>query len=118
MPGMKKRTKLKRGTGKNGKNGFGMLSVKAGVDKNPKSTQADRIAGATKRTKAIIVVHQFGHSANMGKILKGKRKVCFRICFCLMCPSSCPKTNISSSSSNKSIAPECKTIKGSVTPEV
>ena len=50
---MKKRTKLKRGTGKNGKNGFGMLSVKAGVDKNPKSTQADRIAGATKRTKAM-----------------------------------------------------------------
>ena len=29
---MKKRTKLKKGTGKNG---FGMLSVKAGIDKNP-----------------------------------------------------------------------------------
>lgn len=30
------------------KNGgsFGMLSVKAGIDKNPKPTQADRIAGA------------------------------------------------------------------------
>ena len=28
----------------------------------------------TKRTKAIIVVHQFGHSANMGKILKIKNK--------------------------------------------
>ena len=42
---MKKRAKLKRGTGKNG---FGMLSVKAGVDKNPEPTQADRIAGATK----------------------------------------------------------------------
>ena len=26
---------------------FGMLSVKAGIDKNPKATQADRIAGAT-----------------------------------------------------------------------
>lgn len=25
---------------------FGMLSVKAGIDKNPKPTQADRIAGA------------------------------------------------------------------------
>ena len=52
---MKKRTKLKRGTGKNGKNGFGMLSVKAGIDKNPKPTQADRIAGATKgkRVKAM-----------------------------------------------------------------
>ena len=57
MPGhkMKKRAKLKRGTGKNGKNGFGMLSVKAGIDKNPKPTQADRIAGATKgkRVKAM-----------------------------------------------------------------
>ena len=49
---MKKRTKLKKGTGKNG---FGMLSVKAGIDKNPKPTQADRIAGATKgkRVKAM-----------------------------------------------------------------
>ena len=49
---MKKRAKLKRGTGKNG---FGMLSVKAGIDKNPKPTQADRIAGATKgkRVKAM-----------------------------------------------------------------
>ena len=28
-------------------NKFGMLSVKAGVDKNPNPTQADRIAGAT-----------------------------------------------------------------------
>jgi len=50
MAGMKKRTKLKKGTGKND---FGMLSVKAGVDKNPKATQADRIAGATKRVKAM-----------------------------------------------------------------
>ena len=49
---MKKRAKLKRGTGKNG---FGMLSVKAGVDNNPKPTKADRIAGATKgkRVKAM-----------------------------------------------------------------
>ena len=49
---MKKRAKLKKGTGKNG---FGMLSVKAGIDKNPKPTQADRIAGATKgkRVKAM-----------------------------------------------------------------
>ena len=27
---------------------FGMLSVEAGIDNNPKATQADRIAGATK----------------------------------------------------------------------
>ena len=30
---------------------FGMLSVKAGIDKNPKPTQADRIAGATKNMR-------------------------------------------------------------------
>ena len=28
---------------------FGMLSVKAGIDNNPKPTQADRIAGAKKK---------------------------------------------------------------------
>jgi hypothetical protein len=30
---------------------FGMLSVKAGIDDNPKPTAADRIAGATKGKK-------------------------------------------------------------------
>ena len=30
---------------------FGMLSVKAGIDNNPKTTQADRIAGATKKNR-------------------------------------------------------------------
>ena len=34
-----------------GGSSFGMLSVKAGIDKNPKPTQADRIAGATKKMK-------------------------------------------------------------------
>lgn len=29
---------------------FGMLSVKAGIDNNPKPTAADRIAGAKKKT--------------------------------------------------------------------
>lgn len=37
--------KLKTKKAKNGRS-FGMLSVKAGVDKNPKPTAADRIAGA------------------------------------------------------------------------
>jgi len=37
--------KLKEGKGTD----FGMLSVKAGIDKNPKPTQADRIAGATMK---------------------------------------------------------------------
>ena len=36
----------KGGVVKKAKSGFGMLSVKAGVDKNPKPTAADRIAGA------------------------------------------------------------------------
>lgn len=31
---------------------FGMLSVKAGIDKNPNPTAADRIAGATKKAKS------------------------------------------------------------------
>jgi hypothetical protein len=44
---MKKKTKkiFKDGKGTD----FGMLSVKAGIDKNPKPTKADRIAGATMK---------------------------------------------------------------------
>jgi len=38
--------------GSNGKKkAFGMLSVKAGIDKNPNPTQADRIAGAKMKNK-------------------------------------------------------------------
>ena len=36
-----------------GGSSFGMLSVKAGVDKNPKPTAADRIAGANMSKKKI-----------------------------------------------------------------
>ena len=32
---------------------FGMLSVEAGIDNNPNSTQADRIAGATSKKKMM-----------------------------------------------------------------
>jgi Glu-tRNA(Gln) amidotransferase subunit E-like FAD-binding protein len=32
---------------------FGILSVKAGIDKNPKATQADRIAGAKMKAKPV-----------------------------------------------------------------
>jgi hypothetical protein len=32
---------------------FGMLSVKAGIDKNPKPTAADRIAGAKMNKKKM-----------------------------------------------------------------
>jgi hypothetical protein len=42
------------GTVKKAKDGgaFGMLSVKAGIDKNPNPTAADRIAGAKKMAKS------------------------------------------------------------------
>jgi len=44
--------KTKNGNKSNGKkSAFGMLSVKAGIDKNPNPTQADRIAGATMGDK-------------------------------------------------------------------
>ena len=36
----------KKGKDVKKKSNFGMLSVKAGIDKNPNPTQADRIAGA------------------------------------------------------------------------
>jgi hypothetical protein len=38
---------------KKGGSAFGMLSVKAGVDKNPKATAADRIAGAKMSKKKM-----------------------------------------------------------------
>lgn len=38
---------------KSGGSSFGMLSVKAGIDKNPKPTAADRIAGAKMNKKKI-----------------------------------------------------------------
>jgi hypothetical protein len=47
---MKKTMKKKNGK----KSSFGMLSVKAGIDKNPKPTAADRIAGATKGKKKMM----------------------------------------------------------------
>ena len=50
--GMMKRKMLKAGSNGNGKKkAFGMLSVKAGIDKNPNPTQADRIAGAKMKNK-------------------------------------------------------------------
>jgi hypothetical protein len=46
--GLKNKTmKLKK------KGGFGMLSVKAGYDNNPKATAADRIVGAKKSKKKM-----------------------------------------------------------------
>ena len=51
--GMMGRPMYKKGSKKAvGKSNFGMLSVKAGIDNNPNPTQADRIAGATKKKKS------------------------------------------------------------------
>ena len=49
------RMSYKKGKDVKKKSAFGMLSVKAGIDKNPKPTQADRIAGAKmgNRQKAM-----------------------------------------------------------------
>ena len=46
-----KREMGRRGIARRAKGGFGMLSVKAGIDKNPNPTQADRIAGAQMKGK-------------------------------------------------------------------
>jgi hypothetical protein len=53
---------------------FGMLSVKAGIDKNPKPTAADRIAGAKKMAKSGSTVSmQLGSYKDIiGKNYKGK----------------------------------------------
>ena len=52
------------------------------VDINPSTLTIDENEiekKITKKTKAIIVVHQFGHSANMSKILKLKKKYNLKI---------------------------------------
>ena len=48
---IKKKEKEKAESDSTRKTPFGMLSVKAGIDKNPNPTQADRIAGAKMRKK-------------------------------------------------------------------
>ena len=54
---------------------FGMLSVKAGVDKNPNPTAADRIAGAKKMAKfGKKVVKKVVKKASYGKMMKGGGK--------------------------------------------
>ena len=82
------RVGLKRGTGlmkkksnvekiketfspKNKSTKFGMLSVKAGIDKNPNPTQADRIAGAKMKNRMKAA---FGGGADMGKVASDKTK--------------------------------------------
>ena len=61
---------------KGGGSDFGMLSVKAGIDKNPKATQADRIAGATRK-KAMgggMMRKEFGKGGGAGLYANIKAK--------------------------------------------
>lgn len=51
---MQKGGATKKKYAKGGATSFGMLSVKAGVDKNPKPTAADRIAGAKMKRGGSI----------------------------------------------------------------
>jgi hypothetical protein len=55
---------------KKAKNGFGMLSVKAGVDSNPKATFADKIAGAKKKAKSGKKMQYGGEAASMVPTMK------------------------------------------------
>ena len=55
----------KGGKAQNGKE-FGMLSVKAGIDKNPKPTAADRIAGAKGLAKSGKKVMKGGGKCKSG----------------------------------------------------
>ena len=62
------------------KSKFGMLSVKAGIDKNPNPTQADRIAGAkmSSRKKAMgggMMRKQFGKGGDAYHTTKDGRRV-------------------------------------------
>lgn len=67
---------------KGGATSFGMLSVKAGIDKNPKPTAADRIAGAKKKAKfgaSVPVQHspapgRVRSSSGVGTVPVGARK--------------------------------------------
>jgi hypothetical protein len=56
----KKSTMMKSGGMKKAKSGFGMLSVKAGIDKNPNPTFADKIAGAKKKAMSGMEVMKNG----------------------------------------------------------
>ena len=62
--------KIKRRDG--GATDFGMLSVKAGIDKNSKATQADRIAGAKMKEKPVTRA-KGGGMAIQGLGFKGVR---------------------------------------------
>lgn len=53
---------------------FGMLSVKAGIDKNPKPTAADRIAGAKGMAKSGKKIKKAQDGKSIGEQLAEKTK--------------------------------------------
>jgi hypothetical protein len=63
IPGFPKPPVMKKG----GSTSFGMLSVKKGIDNNPKPTAADRIAGATMKKGGSVKM-------KMGGVVKSKKK--------------------------------------------
>jgi len=64
--------KMKKG----GSTEFGMLSVKAGIDKNPNPTAADRIAGAKMNKKAMGgQVKGFGAARKKGEGLQDENLI-------------------------------------------
>ena len=74
------RMSYKKGKDVKKKSNFGMLSVKAGIDKNPNPTQADRIAGAkmSQRKKAMgggMMRKQFGKGGDAYHTTKDGRRV-------------------------------------------
>lgn len=58
-----------------GKTSFGMLSVKAGVDKNPNPTAADRIAGAKMKAGKMKKGGKMKAGGTVGKSLGTYGKV-------------------------------------------
>jgi hypothetical protein len=58
------------GKAQNGKE-FGMLSVKAGIDKNPNPTFADKIAGAKKKATSGTSMMEMGGKAPKKKMRNG-----------------------------------------------
>ena len=65
----------KGGVVKKAKSGFGMLSVKAGVDNNPKATFADKIAGAKKKEMGGKAAKQAATAIAMKKAGKAPKKM-------------------------------------------
>ena len=56
------------------KGGFGMLSVKAGIDNNPAPTQADRIAGAKMKSKKMMGGKKMMKNGGKKKMMMGGTK--------------------------------------------